>query len=72
MEDFLLSIDTLVDWVQANGWLVVAAQYVFSCFTQALIDPATTSHKLYIFAFRFAHLLAGNVNVVRKPLKGEI
>lgn len=69
MEALLGNIDILVEWVQVNGWFVFLAQYVFSCFTQALVQPTVGAPRWYVFTYRFAHLLAGNVNVVRKPVQ---
>ena len=66
------SMTELIDWVQQNGWFILGAQYVWSCFVQSLPDPTTQDPRLYVFIFRFAHALAGNTNVIRKPLKGSI
>ena len=46
---------------------VAAAFWIFAAAVQSLPDPDETSGKLYAFAFRFAHVVAGNTNIARKP-----
>lgn len=42
------------------GWIYCAA-------VQSLVDPVKGGSKLYLFFFRFAHFLAGNTSLVRRP-----
>lgn len=42
--------------------------FVFNCAVQSLPDP--NGGKFYQFIYSFAHLLAGNVNLVRKVNDG--
>lgn len=46
---------------------VAAAFWIFAAMVQSLPDPDERSGKLYAFAFRFAHVVAGNTNIARKP-----
>lgn len=46
---------------------VAAAFWIFAAAVQSLPDPDETSGKMYAFAFRFAHVVAGNTNIARKP-----
>lgn len=38
--------------------------YVFNCAVQSMPDP--NGSKLYRWAFKFLHLIAGNINMTRK------
>jgi hypothetical protein len=48
---------------------VAAAFWIFAAAVQALPDPDATSGKMYAFAYRFAHLVAGNTALARKPFQ---
>ena len=65
-------LDILIAWVSVNGWIVLLAQYFFSAAVQSLPEPNGWSGKFYVWLFRFSHLIAGNMKVVTKPLKGKI
>lgn len=43
-------------------WKVIVGYWIFSAFIGALPTPEASSYKIYQFAFRFSHLLSGNVN----------
>jgi hypothetical protein len=43
-------------------WKIVISYYVFSAAVGALPTPDSGGNKFYQFAFRFAHILAGNLS----------
>lgn len=48
---------------------VAAAFWIFAAAVQSLPDPDCTSGKFYVFAYRFAHMVAGNTALARKPFQ---
>lgn len=54
-------------WVTPS--FVAAAYWIFNAAIQALPDPDETSGAFYTFAFRFAHMVAGNTALARKPFQ---
>ncbi len=58
--------DAALEWLTTDR--VVMLYFVFNTAIQALPDPGPESGLIYRFLFRFAHSLAGNINVVRKRL----
>ncbi len=53
-----------------NEWLAsgtgVLLYYIYNCAVQAMQTPDSNSSAIYVFVFRLAHLIAGNINVTRK------
>lgn len=59
-------LDALVSyWVTPS--FVAASYWIFNAAIQALPDPDATSGRLYVFAYRFTHMVAGNTALARKP-----
>jgi len=50
-------------------WEVIAGYWVFSAAVGALPTPPQGGSLLYMFIFRFAHILSGNVNRAAVALK---
>ena len=50
-------------------WKILICYYVFSAIVGALPTPEAGSNKFYIFIFRFAHILGGNLNRAALTLK---
>jgi hypothetical protein len=43
-------------------WKVLVSYWVFSAMVGALPTPEQSSNKFYVFVFRFAHGISGNLN----------
>jgi hypothetical protein len=43
-------------------WKVLISYWIFSAAVGALPTPEETDNKLYVFMFRFAHGVSGNLN----------
>ena len=41
--------------------------WIYNAAVQALPDPHPDAGRFYVFVFRFAHAIAANINVVRRP-----
>lgn len=50
-------------------WKVLGGYWVFSAAIGAMPTPATSSNPFYVWAFRFGHGLAGNLNRAAVALK---
>lgn len=50
-------------------WKVLAFYWLFSAAVGAMPTPVEKSGQLYIFVFRFAHALGGNLNRAAIALK---
>jgi hypothetical protein len=50
-------------------WKVLISYWIFSAAVGALPTPEQDSTKVYIFVFRFAHILGGNVSRAAVTLK---
>lgn len=48
--------------------MTVLLYYVFNCLVQSMPDPDPGSTTVYVWAFKFLHTLAGNINVSRKKV----
>ncbi len=55
-----------------NEWLsydrIIGLAWIFSMLVQSLPDPDEKSTVVYVFFFKFIHLIAGNLNVTRKKV----
>lgn len=55
--------------VAVDEWLTtdrtIMLYYIFNCAVQSMPNP--DSGRLYTWVFKFAHMVAGNINVTRKP-----
>lgn len=50
-------------------WKLLISYWVFSAIVGAMPTPDPAGSKLYIFVFRFAHALGGNLNRAAMALK---
>jgi hypothetical protein len=57
-------MNTIASILQSHGWAIVGTfftQYVWSAFIGALAAPTSTSSPGYVFFFKFANGIAGNL-----------
>lgn len=52
--------------------ILILIVYVFNCAIQALPDPEQGGSKLYRFVYSFAHLMGGNIGLIRKSLRKAV
>ena len=50
--------------VQHQFWAAVAAYWIFSAAVSAMPEPDAQSHPGYLWLYRFAHTIAGNITTV--------
>ncbi len=66
MDELLKLLAAIDKWLTHDR--VIMLYYVFNCTVQSMPDP--NGNKLYRFAFKFMHLIAGNINMTRKAYSG--
>ncbi len=52
------------EWATPDRLLML--YYIFNSAVQAMPDPDNNSSAVYVFVFKFIHLIAGNINMTRK------
>ncbi len=52
------------EWLTADRLLML--YFIFNSAVQAMPDPDSNSSVVYVFVFKFIHLIAGNINMTRK------
>jgi hypothetical protein len=57
----------MLEWVNSHGVELMILNFIYNSAMQAM--PPIDEHcgKLYVFAYRFGHGLAGNWGLVKKP-----
>jgi hypothetical protein len=50
-------------------WKLLISYWVFSAIVGAMPTPEANSSKFYVFLFRFAHAMGGNLNRAAMTLK---
>ena len=54
----------MTEWLTSGTGVLL--YYIYNCAVQAMQTPDSNSSAIYVFVFRLAHLIAGNINVTRK------